>query len=166
MQHISRTSSFLLCPEVNFPIMAKLDMAKNLQNIHKWEIFILTRTKIHKKRQKVLHLKLYFFLPFLCFAIINEITSAYKKRRLHYKNAFSFQGFWRIWQIVLSCGSLARKKKKKISENRICFGESNAVGFLGIGLVSSLKGYFHLAHQVLRFFLSVACSILKKYYSL
>jgi hypothetical protein len=75
---------------VNFSIMAKLDMAKNLQNIHKWEIFILTRTKIHKKRQKVLHLKLDFFLPFLCFAIINEITSAYKKRRLHYKNAFSF----------------------------------------------------------------------------
>ena len=59
--------------------------------------------------------------------------------------------------------------EKKISENRICFGicNSNAVFFLEIGLVSSLKGYFHLAHQLLlRFFLSVACSMLKKYYGL
>ena len=52
---------------------------------------------------------------------------------------------------MLSCGSLAKKRKKTISGNRVCFGDSNAVVFWEIGLVSYLKGYFHLAHQRLLF---------------
>ena len=57
-----------------------------------------------------------------------------------------------------------RKKSPKIGSVLVT---AMLLIFWEIGLVSSLKGYFHLAHQLLlRFFLSVACSILKKYYGL
>ena len=52
---------------------------------------------------------------------------------------------------------------KKIFENRICFGDSNALGFLGNRISFLFEGLFSFSSSASsKIFLSVACSIEKK----
>ena len=140
MQHISRTSSFLPCPEVISLFMAKLDMAKHLGMQKR-------NAKLYFKRHKKnLHSQLDIFV-ISSFSIIDKSLQLIRnagsitKTHSHSRLLGDLENCAQLWQF-------GQKKKKKVG-NRICFGNSNAVVFWEIGLVSSLKGYFHLAHQLL-----------------
>ena len=107
MQHISRTSSFLPCPEVISLFMAKLDMAKHI-GLQK------RNAKIYFKRHKKnLHSQLVIF-AISSFSIIDKslqlIRNAGSITKTH-----SHSRLLGIWKIVLSCGSLSRKRRKKKS---------------------------------------------------